>query len=192
MSNIQKQQTAQRNASQAVETTTWELDPAHSRAEFSVRHLMIANVRGSIPIVRGTIVRDERDIRKSRVSAELDVGRIDTGAAERDNHLRSADFFDAAGHSTIRFESTEVEEVEDGLRVKGALTIRGTTRSVILDVEVLGEVKDPWGNTKAAALATTTFDRRDFGLTWNAALETGGVLVGEKVKITLDLQAVRK
>lgn len=193
MSNIQKQQTAQATPNQeAIESSTWELDPAHSRAEFSVRHLMIANVRGSIPILRGTIVRDERDVTKSRVSAELDVGLIATGAADRDAHLRSADFFDVAGHPTIRFESTQVEEVEDGLRVKGDLTIRGTTRPVILDVELLGEAKDPWGNTKAAAVATTSFDRRDFGLTWNAALETGGVLVGEKVKVTLDLQAVRK
>lgn len=186
------QQNIQTSKQQTTATTVWELDPAHSRAEFTVRHLMIANVRGAIPIVRGTIVRDETDVRKSRVTAELDVSRIDTGATDRDAHLRSADFFDSGAHPTIRFESTEVEETEDGLRVTGDLTIRGMTRPVVLDVEVLGEAKDPWGNTKAAAVATTSFDRRDFGLTWNAALETGGVLVGERVKISLDLQAVRK
>ena len=176
----------------AQQTTTWTLDPAHSRAEFSVRHLMIANVRGTIPIATATIVRDEHDITKSRVEATLDVAGIDTRATDRDNHLRSADFFDAAAHPAMTFVSREVEAVEDGLRVQGDLTIRGTTRPVVLDVELLGEAKDPWGNTKAAATATTIFDRRDFGLTWNAALETGGVLVGDKVKVQLDLQFAKQ
>ncbi|HET6405064.1 MAG TPA: YceI family protein [Candidatus Thermoplasmatota archaeon] len=173
-------------------TTTWALDPAHSHADFTVRHLMIANVRGNIPPRSATIVRDESDITKSRVEAELDVAAITTGAADRDNHLRSPDFFDVATYPTIRFVSTRVETVEDGLRVHGDLTIRDVTRPVVLDVEVLGEAKDPWGNTKAAVEATTTFDRRDFGLTWNAALETGGVLVGDKVKVQLALQFVKQ
>lgn len=174
------------------QTTTWALDAAHSSAEFSVRHLMIANVRGKIPIKSATIVRDENDITKSRVEAELDVAAIDTGAADRDNHLRSADFFDVANHPTIRFVGTSIQEVEDGLRVTGDLTIRGVTRPVTLDVDLLGEAKDPWGNTKAALEATTTFDRRDFGLTWNAALEAGGVLVGDKVKVSLTLQVAKQ
>lgn len=177
---------------QTRQTTTWTLDAAHSRAEFTVRHLMIANVRGTIPIASATLVRDESDITKSRVEAALHVAGIDTGAADRDNHLRSPDFFDVAAHPTMTFTSREVEAVEDGLRVHGDLAIRGVTRPVVLDVELLGEAKDPWGNTKAAATATTTFDRRDFGLTWNAALEAGGVLVGDKVKVQLDLQFVKQ
>lgn len=172
------------------QTTTWTVDPVHSRAEFSVRHLMISNVRGSIPIKGGAILQHP-DVTKSRVVAELDVAGVTTGAADRDAHLRSADFFDAAHHPTMRFESTRVEEAGDGLRVHGELTIRGVTRPVALDVELAGEAKDPWGNQKGGAVATTTLDRRDWGLTWNAALETGGVLVGDKVKVTLDLQAVK-
>ena len=181
---MSSQQTTQQNP----QTTAWTIDPAHSRAEFAVRHLMISTVRGVIPIKTATVTRDERDATRSRVVAELDVARIDTGAADRDAHLRSADFFDVERHPTIRFESTRVEETEDGLRVHGDLTIREATRRVVLDVELLGEAKDPWGNQKAGVLATTAFDRRDFGLTWNAALETGGVLVADKVKVTLDLQ----
>ena len=174
------------------QTTTWTLDRAHSSAEFVVRHLMIANVRGQIPIASATIVRDERDVTKSRVEAELDVAALNTGAMDRDNHLRSADFFDVAHHPTMKFVSTSVEEVEDGLRVAGELTIRNVTRPVVLDVELMGEAKDPWGNTKAAVEATTTFDRRDFGLTWNAALEAGGVLVGDKVKVNIALQVAKQ
>jgi polyisoprenoid-binding protein YceI len=172
-------------------TSIWTLDPAHSRAEFAVRHLMISTVRGTIPLRSGKAVRDDDDITKSIVEAELDVTQLTTGAADRDAHLRSADFFDVANHPTIRFVGGDIEKTEDGLRVHGELTIRGATRPVVLDVELLGEAKDPWGNTKAAATATTTFDRRDFGLTWNAALETGGVLVAEKVRVTLELQFSR-
>lgn len=174
------------------QTTTWTLDAAHSRAEFAVRHLMIATVRGTIPIAKAFVVRDETDVTRSRIEADLDVSAIATGAADRDAHLRSPDFFDVASHPTIRFVSGRIEETEDGLRVHGDLTIRGATRPVVLDVELLGEAKDPWGNVKAAATATTTFDRRDFGLTWNAALETGGVLVADKVKVTLDLQFAKQ
>lgn len=176
----------------SAQTTTWTLDAAHSRAEFAIRHLVIATVRGTIPIRSAIVARDERDVTRSRVVAELDVAAISTGADERDAHLRSADFFDVANHPTIRFESTGIEETAEGLRVRGDLTIRGATRPVALDVELLGEARDPWGNQKAALSATTTFDRRDFGLTWNAALETGGVLVADKVKVQLDLQLVRQ
>lgn len=178
--------------SQTAATTQWNLDAGHSRAEFSVRHLMISNVRGTIPVRRAIIVRDENDITKSRVEAELDVAALTTGAADRDAHLRSPDFFDVANHPTMTFVSTRVEEVEDGLRVHGALTIRDVTRPVVLDVELTGQGKDPWGGTRAGASATTTFDRRDFGLTWNAAIEAGGVLVGDKVKVHLDLQAIKQ
>lgn len=181
------QQTTQPNRP----TTTWTLDAAHSRAEFAVRHLMISTVRGTIPVQSATVMRDEKDVTQSRIDAVLDVTRIDTGAADRDRHLKSADFFDIANHPTLRFQSTHVETTEDGLRVTGELTIRGATRPVLLDVELLGEAKDPWGNQKAAASATTSFDRRDFGLTWNAALEAGGLLVADTVKVRLDLQFVK-
>ena len=173
-------------------TTTWTLDAAHSRAEFAVRHLMIANVRGTIPIQSARIVRDEDDVTRSSVEAVLDVAGVDTKAADRDGHLRSPDFFDVANHPTMTFASREVEETEDGLRVHGDLTIRGATRPVVLDVELLGEAKDPWGNAKAAATATTAFDRRDFGLTWNAALETGGFLVSDTVKVSLEISAIKQ
>jgi polyisoprenoid-binding protein YceI len=176
----------------ALTTTRWTLDIAHSRAEFAVRHLMISNVRGSIPIKSATIVRDANDITKSTVHAVLDVAGLTSGAVDRDTHLRSADFFDVATHPTMTFQSTRIEQVEDGLRVHGDLTIREVTRPVILDVELLGEATDPWGNLKSGLVATTTFDRRDFGLTWNVAVEAGGFLVGDKVKVTLDLQAAQE
>lgn len=183
---------SQQTLEKTQQTTTWTLDPSHSQAEFSVRHLMISNVRGSIPIKSATIVRDENDITKSRVVVELDVVGITTGAADRDAHLRSPDFFDTANHPTMKFTSSHVEAVEDGLRVHGELTIRSVSRPVVLDIELQGEGKDPWGGTRAGAIATTSFDRRDFGLTWNAAIEAGGVLVGDKVKVTLNLQAVKQ
>lgn len=185
-------QQTQTQTTQTPQTTTWTLDPTHSSAEFAIRHLMIANVRGTIPIKSATIVRDEVDITRSTVRAELDVAGIHSGAADRDTHLRSPDFFDAAKYPTITFQSTRVEKVEDGLRVHGDLTIRDATRPVVLDVELLGEAKDPWGNVKSGAVATTTFDRRDFGLTWNVAVEAGGVLVGDKVKVKIDLQVAKE
>lgn len=189
---MSSKQTLEQAPANALRTTTWTVDPSHSQAEFAVRHMMISTVRGAIPIRSATIVRDESDITKSRVTAELDVAGLSTGSADRDKHLHSPDFFDVEHHPSMRFASTRIETVEDGLRVHGDLTIRDVTRPVILDVELVGEAKDPWGDHRAGIAATTSFDRRDFGLTWNAALEAGGVLVADKVKVTLNLQAVKQ
>ena len=171
----------------ATAATAYDLDADHSQAEFAVKHMMIATVRGRIPIVKGTIVRGPQGW---DVDAELDVARIDTGAAQRDEHLRSPDFFDAPAHPRIVFRARGVQEGD--AKVVGDLTIRGVTRSVLLDVERNGEGKDPWGNRRVGLAATTTLNRHDWGLNWNVALEAGGVLVGDKVKVTLDLQAVER
>lgn len=164
----------------------YDLDAAHSSATFSVRHLMIANVRGSMAIRRGTIAVTPEGY---DVDAELDVASIHTGIEARDAHLRSADFFDAETHPTMTFRA---RGVKDPYRVKGDLTIRGVTRPVVLDVELEGDGIDATGKRRAGATATTTIDRSLWGLTWNQALEAGGVMVGDKVKVTLDLQAVER
>ncbi len=166
---------------------TWVLDPAHSEVTFSVRHMMISKVRGSFGIKEATLIAPENPL-AAQVEATVDVTSIDTKDSGRDTHLRSGDFFDVENHPTMRFVSTGAR-IEDGdFLVDGDLTIRGTTRPVSFAFDFGGFGTDPWGNYKAGASATTTIDREDFGLTWNAALETGGVLVGKDVTINLDLQ----
>lgn len=165
----------------------YDLDVSHSSAEFAVKHMMIATVRGRIPILKGTLVRGPQGW---DVDAELDVSRIETGAKDRDTHLRSPDFFDTPAHPTLVFTARGVSADTD--EIAGELTIRGTTRPVTLHVERNGEGVDPWGNKRVGLTATTTLDRHAFGLSWNVALEAGGVLVGDKVKVTLDLQAVER
>lgn len=179
--------TAIANATPRAVATAYDLDPAHSQAEFAVKHMMIATVRGRIPVVKGSIVRgpDGYD-----VEAELDVARLDTGAGPRDEHLRSPDFFHAGAHPRIAFRARGIQDGD--AKVVGDLTIRGVTREIVLDVERNGEGKDPWGSHRVGLSATTTLNRHDWGLNWNVALEAGGVLVGDKVKVTLDLQAVER
>ncbi|MCP3138281.1 YceI family protein [Pyxidicoccus xibeiensis] len=173
-------------------TTTWNIDTTHSGIHFSVRHMVIAKVRGNFQKFSGTVALDEQDVTKSSVSVSIDTASISTGVEQRDNHLRSADFFEVEKFPAITFQSTKVEKTSgNGLRVTGNLTIRDITREVVLDAEQLGVGKDPWGNVKAAFEAKTSVDRRDFGLKWNQALETGGVLVGEKIEIALEVQAVK-
>lgn len=173
-------------------TTTWQIDPAHTDVGFEVKHLMISKVRGRFGTVSGTIQLDEADITRSSVTAEIDVTTIDTREEQRDGHLRSADFFDVENFPKITFRSTRVErEGEDRATVVGDLTIRGVTREVKLAVEEEGTAKDPWGGDRIAFSATAKIDRRDFGLTWNQALETGGVLVANEIKLILDVQAVK-
>lgn len=174
-------------ATAATPAAAYDLDAAHSQAEFAVRHMMIATVRGRIPLVGGTILRGPAGF---DVDAELDVSKVDTGSGQRDEHLRSPDFFDAPAHPRITFRARGVPP--DAAEVEGELTIRGVTRPVRLEVERHGAGKDPWGNTRVALTATTTLNRHDWGLNWNVALEAGGVLVGDKVKVTLDLQAVER
>lgn len=173
---------------------SWKLDPAHSSANFSIKHMMIAKVRGGFDRISGFLVYDPRDLNASRVEAVIEAASINTREAQRDDHLRSADFFDVENYPTVTFKSSRFEKNEDGdIKVRGDLTIRGVTREVILDVEEPSdELKDPWGNLKIGVSATTKIQRKDFGLTWNAALETGGILVGDDVIITLDVQFVKQ
>jgi polyisoprenoid-binding protein YceI len=176
---------------ESTTTSTWSIDPAHTTVEFSVKHLMISTVRGHFGAVSGTIVLDEQNPLASTVTAEIDVTSIDTRTEQRDAHLRSPDFFDVEKYPTIRFQSTRVERDGDHFDVVGNLTIRDVTREVVLHTSDEGRGGDPWGGQRAAFSATTRVDRREFGLTWNQALETGGVVVGNEIKISLEVQAVK-
>ncbi len=177
-----------------VRAATWEVDSAHSGAHFSVRHLMVSNVRGELTKLTGTLVLDDKDLSKSSIEVSIDVSTINTGEPKRDEHLKSPDFFDAAKFPTMVFKSKKVEAAGAGkLKVTGDLTIHGITKSVVLDVEgPSAEIKDPWGNARRGASATTKINRKDFGLSWNKALEAGGVAVGEEVSITLDVEFTKK
>jgi polyisoprenoid-binding protein YceI len=173
--------------------TTYTIDPAHSSVHFTVRHMMITNVRGRFRAIKGTVEFDPENPAAARVDAEIDAASIDTGEAQRDAHLRNADFFDVEKYPTLTFRSGKIEPAGEGeWKVTGDLTIHGVTRPVTLNVEgPAQEGKDPWGNIRSGATATTKIKRSEFGLTWNAALETGGFLVGDDVKIELDLALVR-
>lgn len=175
-----------------METKEWNLDLTHSGINFSVRHMVFAKVRGRFSAWSGRATLDPQDLTRSRVEVEIDSASIDTGVADRDTHLRSADFLDVERFPALRFVSGEVEKVGgDRYRVHGELTIRDVTRPVVLDVEYGGEAKDPWGNQRVAFTATTSLDRGDFGLQWNQVLEAGGVLVGERIDVEIEVQAVQ-
>jgi polyisoprenoid-binding protein YceI len=174
-------------------TTTWNIDPAHTVAEFKVKHMMIANVKGQFSKVSGVLTLDEYNLTNSRVETTIETGSIETRNEQRDGHLKSVDFFHVDEFPTLNFKSTKISIVRDGeLSVEGDLTIRGVTRKVNFVVEgPTPPTKDPWGNTRVAISASTKINRKDFGLTWNAALETGGFLVGDDVTITLDVEFVK-
>jgi len=173
--------------------TTWSVDPAHSHVEFAIRHLMISTVKGRFGIVRGTVHSDDADPAKGSAEIEIDVDSIDTREAQRDAHLKSADFFDAATYPKITFRSTRIADVRgDRFTLIGDLTMHGVTREVALDVTSEGRNRDPWGGERAGFTATTKIKRSDFGLTWNQALETGGVLVGDDVKVSLEIELVKQ
>ncbi|AGC47764.1 hypothetical protein MYSTI_06491 [Myxococcus stipitatus DSM 14675] len=174
--------------------STWNVDPAHSSAGFTVKHMMVSNVNGSFNIKEGTVNLDDKDITKSTVEATLDAASVSTANAKRDEHLRAPDFFDVAKFPTITFKSKKVEKAGEGkLKISGDLTMHGVTKPVVLDVTGPSkESKDPWGNTRTGVSATTKVNRKDFGLTYNTALETGGVAVGEEVTVNLDLSLVKK
>ena len=178
---------------QATSTSTWNIDPVHSVAEFKVKHMMISNVKGQFTSVKGVLVLDETDLTKSHVEASVEAASINTRDAQRDAHLKSADFFDVEKFPSLSFKSTRISRVGDKeLTVAGDLTIHGVTRNVTFTVEgPTPPAKDPWGNIRLGLSATTKINRKDFGLTWNTALETGGLLVGDEVTITLDLQFVK-
>jgi polyisoprenoid-binding protein YceI len=172
---------------------TWNIDPEHSNIGFKVRHLMVSNVRGSFEKHTGVVYIDDKDITRSKVEVTIDTASINTNVQKRDEHLRSADFFDVAKYPTMTFVSKKVAKAgKDKLSVTGDLTLHGVTRQVVLNVEGLtGESKDPWGNIRRGATATTTISRKDYGLVWNKALETGGVAVGDEVVITLEIEMIK-
>jgi polyisoprenoid-binding protein YceI len=179
-----------------AQAAAWKIDNAHSQVEFGVKHMMFATVRGRFGDLDATVLLDEEHPNDSSVEVEIDAAGIDTASPDRDKHLRSADFFDVEAHPKITFRSTRVEGATLGVgerfKVVGDLMIRGTTREVELEAEFEGRGRDPWGQEKLAFTATGRIDRNDYGLTWNQALETGGVLVGREVSITIDAQFVRR
>lgn len=171
----------------------WKFDTAHSTVGFSVRHLMISRVHGNFKTWSGSLETDEAHPENSKVRVAIDAASIETREDQRDQHLRSADFLDAANHPQISFESTAVSKLDgEHFRVVGTLTIRGVSRTVTLDTEYFGQQKDPWGGQRAGFSAKTSIDRKDFGLTFNMPLEGGGFVVGDRVDITLDVQAVKE
>ena len=184
-------------AANAVETgtTTWQLDPTHSSVEFSVKHMMMTTVRGRFKDVQATLTGDRDHPEAAGIEATIDVNSIDTGVADRDAHLRSADFFDAENYPHITFRMTRIEggapkQEGDRFEVIGELVIRDTTMEVVLDCEYEGRGTDPWGKTRAGFNFRTELDRREWGLKWNQTLETGGVLVANKVRIEGEVQFV--
>lgn len=177
----------------ATGRTTWAIDPIHSSVEFGIRHLMITTVKGRFADVQGTVVLDDAEPARSSADITVGVASIDTREAQRDAHLRSADFFEADTYPTITFKSRSLGDISrSGLTLVGDLTIHGVTREVTLDVTSEGRSKDPWGGERAGFSATTKIKRSDYGLVWNQLLETGGLAVSDDVKITLDVQLVNK
>jgi polyisoprenoid-binding protein YceI len=170
----------------------WTIDGAHSEILFSARHMMIATVRGKFAKFEGTIEADEKNPTAARVHVQIDAASIDTGNDQRDTHLRSGDFLNVEQFPQITFKSTKVEQLDDERgRLHGDLTIRDVTRPVVLDVEFAGIAKSPWGTTSAGFSASTKLNRKDWGLNWNVALETGGWLVSDEIKVTIDLELVK-
>jgi polyisoprenoid-binding protein YceI len=178
----------------AASADTWQIDPVHTTVEFTVRHMMISNVRGLFTKVAGTITAKDSDPASVKVKATIDTSSIDTRSADRDADLKSANFLDVAKYPTMTFKSKKIEPAGPGKwKMVGDLTLHGVTKEVTLDVEgPTAPIKDPWGNTRAGASATTKINRKDFGLTWNKALETGGAVVGDEVTVSIDVEAVKK
>ena len=172
----------------------WNIDADHSNVGFKVRHMMVSNVKGDFGKVAGVVDIDDQDLTKSKVDVSIETASISTGVAKRDEHLKSADFFDVAKYPTMTFVSQKVRKAGNGkLKVTGFLTLHGITKEVVLDVEGPTQAfKDPWGNLKRGATATAKINRKDFGLTYNAALETGGVMVGEEIAIALEIELLKK
>ena len=173
-------------------TNNWNIDPVHSGVQFTIRHMVVSKVRGRFGKYNGAVQLDEGDIARSVVEVTIDASSIDTGAPDRDVHLRSPDFFDVEKFPVIRYRSKRIERLGgDRFRIIGDLTLREVSREVALEVEYLGRSKDPWGNERAGFTAKASIDRKDFGLRWNQVLEAGGVLVGDRVEIEIDVEAVK-
>jgi polyisoprenoid-binding protein YceI len=186
--------TAANAATQSTKPTYWHIDPAHSAAHFSVRHLMISNVRGEFTKLSGSAILNRADPSKSTVEVTIQAASINTREPQRDEHLRSADFLDVANYPTITFKSKRNEAVElEYYKLTGDLTIRGVSKEVTLDIEgPTPPVKDPWGNVRAGVTVSTKINRKDFGLVWNALVEGGGVMVGDEVKITIEAELIQQ
>lgn len=169
----------------------WNLDPTHSSITFSARHMVMSNVRGNFSEFAVDAEIDESDLTKSRGTIAIDAASLDTGLVDRDNHLRSADFFDVEHHPKITFVTKRIDRKGGDYKLTGDLTIRDTTREVVLDAEISDVTKDPWGNAKLGISAEGKINRKEFGLNWNVALEMGGVLVGENIKLQVDLELAK-
>jgi len=172
--------------------STWKIDPSHSHVEFAVKHLMISTVKGRFADVEGLITIVEGNPSASSVTATIKAASIDTRTDQRDEHLRSADFLDAAQYPEITFKSKRIAGDASEFKVTGDLTIRGVTKEITLETTNEGSIKDPWGGERIGFSAKSKFDRRDFGLTWNQAIETGGVVVGNEVKVSIEIEAVKE
>src|SRR4051812_32398172 len=173
--------------------TAYDIDPAHSSAEFSVRHMMLTNVRGEFNKVTGIVLYDPNDLSPSNVSASVDVTTLNTREPDRDKHLKSPDFFDVAKYPVMKFQSKEFVKNGEKVQMKGDLTLHGITKPVVFNIDgPTPEAKDPWGKLRRGASATAMLNRKDFGLVWNKDLDGGGVLVGDDVQVTLDLEVVRR
>jgi polyisoprenoid-binding protein YceI len=174
-------------------TERWEIDSAHSGIHFSVRHMVISKVRGQFARWSATVLAEDGKFDGASVEALIDVSSIETGVADRDTHLKSPDFFDAAKYPELTFKGKRTESaVGERFKVVGDLTIKGVTREVTLDVEFAGRTKDPWGNERAGFAAKTSIERKEFGLTWNQLLETGGMVVSDRVEIEIEVEAVKQ
>jgi polyisoprenoid-binding protein YceI len=181
-------------SSQGTKATQWQIDPAHSAAHFSVRHLMISNVRGEFTNISGSALFDPADLSKSSVEVTIEAASLSTREPQRDQHLRSGDFFDVEKYPTLKFRSTRLEpRGEEYFKLTGELTIHGVTKEVTFDMEgPTPTVKDPWGNVRAGVTGSTKINRKDFGLVWNAVVEGGGIMVGDEVKITIEAELIQK
>lgn len=183
--------TAVQTAPETGSKTIWKLDPMHTLVEFSAKHLMISTVKGRIADVEGTIYADENNPENSSVDVTLKAASIDSRTEQRDNHLRSADFLDVVNFPAITFKSTRIEGDRNAFKLTGDLTIRGVTKPITLDATFEGQTKDPWGGERIGFSAKGKLDRREFGLTWNLLLETGGITVGNEIKINIEVEAVK-
>ena len=175
-----------------MSTTKWAIDPTHSEIGFKVKHMMFTNVSGKFKTYDATITTEENDFTKSSIEFSAEIDSIDTNNADRDAHLKSADFFDAEKNPKLTFVSTSLVKSGDDYELTGELTIHGITKTVKLETEISGELKDPWGNTKVAFNCNGKISRKDWGLSWNSALETGGVLVSDEVKLNIELQLLKQ
>lgn len=173
-------------------TTRWSIDPTHSEIGFKVKHMMFTNVSGKFTTYDAEITTEDNDFTKSNIAFSADIDSIDTNNVDRDNHLKSADFFDAATNPKLTFVATSLTKKDDDYQLNGQLTLRGITKAIQLEAEVSPAMKDPWGNTKIGLNINGKINRKDWGLNWNSALETGGVLVGEEVKLTIELQLLKQ